>query len=63
MERKGTRGPFEIKDTGRLDKDILQLVWWFGNPLQSCDNLVKRVSEPNHTRIIGFLVSFESEVR
>ena len=38
-------------------------VWWFGNPLHSRSRLFKRISEPNHTGIIGFLVSFESEVR
>ncbi len=37
--------------------------WGFGNPLHSCGEFVKRISEPNHTRIIGLLVSYESEGR
>jgi hypothetical protein len=38
-------------------------VWWFGNPLHSCRTPIKRISEPNHIKIISLLVSFESEVR
>src|SRR5215208_7361250 len=44
-------------------KSKAPLVWWFGNPLHSCRNLIKRIPEPNHTRMIDLLVSFESEVR
>src|SRR5215470_2344377 len=38
-------------------------VWWFRNSLHFIGECVKRISEPNHTRILRFLVSFESEVR
>jgi hypothetical protein len=39
------------------------LVWWFRSSLRSRGGFVKRTSEPNRTRIMGFRCPFESEVR
>src|SRR5690606_30602865 len=45
------------------DKSKAPLVWWFGNPLHSHSRPLKRISEPNHTRIVALLVVFDANIR